>query len=63
VPAAALGLSISPAVAGAMPARPQQAYEVPPMERPPMLFLDDFVVPGHKVVVTGSMTPLKAIHP
>jgi hypothetical protein len=33
------------------------------MERPPMLFLDDFVVPGHKVVVTGYMTPLKAIHP
>jgi len=33
------------------------------MERPPMLFLDDFVTPGHKVVVTGYMTPLKAIHP
>jgi hypothetical protein len=27
------------------------------------LFLDDFVVPGYKVVVTGYMTPLKAIHP
>ena len=27
-----------------------------------MLFLDDFVVPGYKVVVTGYMTPLKAIH-
>ena len=44
------------------PARPQQAYEVPPMERPPMLFLDDFVAPGHKVVVTGYAFPLRAVH-
>jgi hypothetical protein len=39
--------------------RPLYPYEMPPVERPPLLLLDAFVEPGYKVVATGYITPLK----
>ena len=44
-------------------ARPHQGYEIPAIELPPRLLLDDFVGErGYPAVVTGYMSPVRPVH-
>jgi hypothetical protein len=44
-------------------ARPSYAYEIPPIELPPRLLLDEFVGErGYPTVATGYMSPVRFVH-